>query len=230
MTHHQVPASHTVMPGCSPSVGLQRIEPQAEAVEIVVADGARGAPGREFAERPQLRDTRRDAAGRRRSSARRSLPTVKPLQRVLAQGEGEPSLAAALQRHHRLADGHDLARLGDQDADVPSTGATSLVLSSFACRSATVASASATLASASARSSAVGPALRGRELGALEVEVGLRLGERGGALVELLAAGEVPRRQRDGARILLLGQQQVGLGRLARFARAIATSSARTPE
>ena len=96
---------------------------------------------------------------------------------------------------------------------VPSTGAVSFVFSNFANRSATVASASATLASATARSSAVGPALRRGGLRPLELEVGLGLGKRGRAFVELLATGKLLGRQRDGADILLLSQQEIGLGR-----------------
>ena len=79
---------------------------------------------------------------------------------------------------------------------MPSTGATSLVLSSFACRSATVASASATLASARARSSAVGPA-RAAQAARLQREVGLAPWPASVAFVELLAAGEVAGRQRS---------------------------------
>ena len=52
------------------------IEPQAKAVEVMVADGARGPPGGELAERPELGHARGDAAAVVRRRASTSLPTV----------------------------------------------------------------------------------------------------------------------------------------------------------
>jgi len=50
-------------------------------------------------------------------------------------------------------------------------------------------------------------------LRALQVEIGSRLGERGRAFVELLAAGEIPGGQGNCPCVLLLSREQIGLGR-----------------
>ena len=178
----------------------------------MVADGARGAPRGEFAERSQLRDPGGDATpivrGQRDIAPHRQL-----LQVVLAQREGEPPGCTLVDREDRLADRNDLAQFGDQDADRAvdrrhKPGLVELGLQvghrRFGQRDPGIGQRALLGDRAGARS---------RMLGALEVEIGLRLGQRGGALVELLTAGEILGRQRNGTGVLLLGQQQVGLGR-----------------
>ena len=164
---------------------------------------------RQVANSPSGRSSVTRAAMRRPSSvvSVTSLPTVNLLQVVLAQREGEPPGSPSTSSVSTgLPTGTTSPGSATRMPTVPSTGATSRVLSSLACKSATVASASATLASASARSSAIGPALAAACWARLRSRSASRLGERGVALVELLAAGEVLGRQRNGTRVLLLGQ------------------------
>lgn len=96
--------------------GRDRLDAQAEAVEVVIADRTRRAPGGELAERPQFRYPCGDrmAIGSGQSNV---AADIKRAECILAQGEAEPAVPLGLQRHHRLAGNEDLAGLGDLDAD-----------------------------------------------------------------------------------------------------------------
>src|SRR5262249_42873398 len=96
--------------------GADGIEPQPEAVEVMVAHRARRPPGREFAERSQLRHARCDLLAV--TGAEPYLASHRQTsQRIFAHGEGEPLLVPYLKGEHGLADRDDLTQLGDQDAD-----------------------------------------------------------------------------------------------------------------
>src|SRR5713226_1892593 len=103
-------------PGLQPVICRQRIEPQLEAVEIVVADGAGGAPGCEFAQGPDFRDAGVDPAPIVRAERDR-LAEREAVHPVFPQSRSKPLRPVRHERHDGLAWRNDFARLGHPNAD-----------------------------------------------------------------------------------------------------------------
>ena len=201
------------MPGSARLRRPRRVEPQAEAVEVVVADRPGGAPGREFAQRPQS-PTTRAPIGWPSAAVRVALaPIVRPRSlssRIVKANQRSPSRLSVITG---LPGAMISPEFGDADADRPIGRCKQLGLVELRlqARRRGPGQPRAWRRQAGAPP-AVGPAWSGRGCSPLAVEIGLGLGERGLALVELLLAQEALGIQGHGPIVLLLRQQQVGFG------------------
>ena len=98
-----------------------RIKAQAKRVAIVIADCTLGLPGRKLSKRYKLGDYR----GSWCPSRSHDLDFVahrEAMQHVFAGVERQPLFACCSDRKYRLAGGHVLAHLGDDDANNPVRG------------------------------------------------------------------------------------------------------------
>ena len=139
-------------------------------------------------------------------------PSVNAVEIVLAHRKSKPQLAVGREGHHRLAGFNDLTRLGDADADgaVGRRGQPGLVELCLEPGDRRFGQRHPRIGQGALLGSGSGAGFLG--LGALQIEVGLGFGQRSRALVELLAAGEILARQRGGAVVLLLSEDQIGFG------------------
>ncbi|MER8571353.1 hypothetical protein NKG99_07215 [Mesorhizobium sp. M1409] len=189
------------------------IKAQSEGIEIMVANGAGRAPGREFPQWSQFRH-----AGIYLTPIlhrqRYRFAECHFVEIVFTQRESEPSVTIRFHCHNRLSRTNDLAGLGNADAYCAvrwgrQSGLVQLGLEirdrRFGQRH--VGIGQSTLLDGGTRAGF-------GNLRPLEIKVSLGLCKRGRAVVERLLAGEVLAGKRRCAVIPLLGEQKIGLRRL----------------
>ena len=190
---------------------LIRVDAEEEAVEVMIADRAGGAPDGELTERSKLSDLGVDPVALRGQQPHRRAD-CHSREQVLADGESEPALIRGRESQNRLSGRDDLAQFGHEQGHdaVDRSDERGLGELGFDIRERRLGIGDLRLRDRALLSSRAGPVLR--VSGFSLVELGLGLAERRGSLVKLLLAGEGLGRERSGSGVLLLREGKIGFG------------------